>query len=61
MFDVGKYVLNEDADNVLDMNRQKHLTFILEAPYIVSTNSGEGLGRVHVRPSLCPSEMTCSA
>lgn len=35
MFDVGNNVLNEVKENVWDMNGQKHLTFILEAPYSV--------------------------
>lgn len=39
--DVGKYVLNEDTENKLDVNQKKPLTFILEAPFIVSINLGK--------------------
>lgn len=41
MLDVGKYVLNEDTENKLDVNQKKPLTFILEAPFIVSINLGK--------------------
>lgn len=53
VFDVGKCVLNRGHDEGVESvsDRRRRLTFIPEAPYVVSTNSGEDETVCIFRPS----------